>query len=74
MKTKELIIEAVSLPIEERAMVVDSILRSFHSPESGIDQKWISVAKCRLAELRAGKVSAVPGDKVFAKIWMRFPS
>jgi putative addiction module component (TIGR02574 family) len=72
MKAKELINEAVSLPIEERAMVVDSILRSFHAPELDIDQKWVSVAKRRLAELRAGKVRAVPGDEVFTKMRKRF--
>lgn len=72
MKTKELITEAVSLPIEERAMVVDSILRSFHAPESDIDQKWVSVAKRRLAELRAGNVKTIPGEEVFTKIRKRF--
>lgn len=74
MKTKELIAEAVALPVEERAIVADSLLRSLNPPDSDIDKKWASVAKRRLAELRAGQAEAVPGDEVFARIWKRFPA
>lgn len=72
MTTKELIAEAVSLPVEERAMVADSILRSLNAPESDIDRKWAAVAQRRLAELRSGQVKPIPGDQVFARIWKRF--
>ena len=68
MKTKDLIAEAISLPVEERAMVVDSLLKSLNTPESEIDTKWAAVAKRRLGELRSGKVEAVPGEEVFKKI------
>ena len=71
MNTKELIDKAVSLPVEERALMVDSLLRSLNQPESEIDRKWAAVAKRRLAELRSGAVQAVPGEKVFEKIWAR---
>lgn len=71
MNTKQLIDEAVSLPIEERALVVDSLLRSMNQPESEIDKKWASEAKRRLAEFRSGRVEAIPGEDVFAKIWER---
>lgn len=72
MTTKELIAEAVSLPVEERAMVADSILRSLNAPESDIDRKWAAVAQRRLAELRSGQVKPIPGDQVFTRIWKRF--
>jgi len=68
MKIKDLINEAEALPIEERALVVDSLLRSLNRPESRIDEKWASVAKERLREVRSGAVETVPGDDVFAKI------
>ncbi|MCR4290436.1 MAG: addiction module protein [Candidatus Scalindua sp.] len=74
MKTKDLIEEAISLPVEERAIVVDSILKSLNPPESDIDKKWADVAKRRLSELRSGKVKAIQGDKVFDKIWNRYSS
>jgi len=72
MKTKELIAEAISLPVEERAMVVDSILRSLNPPDSVIDKKWAAIAKRLIKELRSGEVKAVPGEDVFSRIWKRF--
>jgi len=72
MKTKDLINEALSLPVEARAQVADSILRSMNPPEAEIDKKWVQTAKQRLAELRSGKIASVPGDKVFNKIWKRY--
>ena len=74
MKTKDLIAEAISLPVEERAMVVDSILKSLNSTESDIDKKWAAVAKQRLKELRSGEAKAIPGDDVFRRIWKRSSS
>lgn len=69
---KELIEEVVSLPVEERAIVAESILRSLNPPESEIDRQWAQVAERRLAELRSGAVKPVPGEQVFAKVWTRF--
>ena len=72
MAMKELIAEAISLPVEERAMLADTILRSLNPPDSDMDRRWVAVARRRLAGLRSGQVEAVPGDEVFAKIWKRF--
>jgi putative addiction module component (TIGR02574 family) len=72
MKTTDLIAEAMSLPVEDRAAVVDSLLKSLNPPETEIDKKWASVARRRLAELRSGEVNAVPGDEVLKKTWKRF--
>jgi putative addiction module component (TIGR02574 family) len=69
---KEIIQEAASLPVEERAMVVDSLLRTLNPPSVEIDAEWVKVAKQRLAELRSGRVKPVPGNEVFAKIRERF--
>ena len=73
MKTKELIAEAVALPVEERTLVIDSILRSLNPAEPHVDRKWAVVAKRRLAELRAGKIKAIPSDEVLSRIRKRFP-
>lgn len=62
MNTKKLIDGVVALPVEERALVVDSLLRSLNQPESGMDNKWILVARKRLAKMRSGSVEAIPRD------------
>jgi putative addiction module component (TIGR02574 family) len=62
----------MSLPVEERVLLADSILRSLNAPQSGIDRQWAAVAQQRLAELRSGRVKPVPGDDVFARVWKRF--
>lgn len=69
---KEIIQEAASLPIEERALVVDSLLKTLNPPDADIEKEWIKAAKKRLAELRSGHMKAVPGDEVFSKIRQRF--
>jgi hypothetical protein len=72
MNIKQLIDEAVSLPAEERALVVDSLLRSLNELESEIDKQWTVEAKQRLSELRSGNLKAIPGNEVFSKVWNRF--
>lgn len=69
---EEIIKEAESLPVEERAYVVDSLLRTLNPPDSVIDQKWVEVAKRRLEELRSGRVKPIPGEKVFERVQERF--
>ena len=74
MKTEDLIAEAISLPVEERTVFVDSLLRSLNPPEMDIDREWAAVANKRLAELRSGRIEAVPGDEVFRNLQDRFSS
>jgi putative addiction module component (TIGR02574 family) len=70
--TQEIIREIQSLPIEERTLLVDSLLRTLNSPEPAIDKAWASTAKRRLAELRTGSVQPVAAEQVFAHIQERF--
>ena len=72
MNIRELIDEAEALPVEERALVVDLLLRSLNPPDSALDRKWAAVAQRRLAEVRSGTVQTVPGEDVFKRIWAGF--
>jgi len=72
MVTSKIIEEALSLPVEERALIVDSLMRSLNVPNSTIDAEWTEVARRRLQELRSGKVKAIQGDEVFSEILKRF--
>lgn len=69
---KEIIEEAASLPVEERVVVIDSLLQTINPPLEEVQAEWIGVAKRRLAELRSGQVKAIPGNEAFARIRRRF--
>ena len=68
----DIISAAESLPVRERALIVDSILKTLNKPDPEVDQQWLIVAKERLEELRSGKVETVSGDEVFSEIRNRF--
>lgn len=72
MKTEELLREIESLPVDERARVADSVLRTLNPPDSRLEKKWAEVARNRLEQINTGEVQLVPGEQIFAKIRQRF--
>lgn len=72
MKTSEIISEANALPIEERAALIDCLLRGLNAPDSETEPNWIALAKRRRDELLSGAVEPVPGEEVFERIRERF--
>ena len=70
--TEEIIALAESLPVEERAVVVDALLRTLNPPDHEVDRKWADVAKRRLAELRSGRSKPMPGEEALARARERF--
>jgi putative addiction module component (TIGR02574 family) len=71
MRLQDLIDEASALPVDERALVLESLLKSLNPIEVSIDEKWAEVAKSRLEELESGNANPVPGDDVFRRIRSR---
>ena len=71
MGVKELLAEAISLPVEERAALIDTLLRSLNQPEGEVDREWIAEADRRLDEVRSGRATTIPADEVFAEIRRR---
>lgn len=69
----KIILEAESLPVEERLKVVDSLFRSLNPPDPEIDRQWIAEARRRLDEIRSGKVQPVSGAQVIQRLRERFP-
>ena len=56
LNTKDLFDEAVSLPVEIRAQLVDKLLRSLHPFQKEIDESWAAEAEKRVEEIKSGKV------------------
>ena len=71
MNTQELITEVISLPVEDRALIVDCLLKSLNHGEPDIEKTWAEEAQRRLEELRSGKVRAIPGDVVINNLRKR---
>ncbi len=67
-KTATIIREATSLPPEDRAFIVESLLQTLTVSNTEIEKKWGTCAKKRLKELRSGKIQSVSGEEVFEKI------
>lgn len=72
MNTQQLIAEAIELPVEDRALVVNSLLNSLNPSSEAVDSQWLDVARKRLSEINSGEVTPISADAVFAKIWNRF--
>jgi putative addiction module component (TIGR02574 family) len=71
MKTADLMNEAASLPLEERARLVDSLLQTLNPVDESVAGAWLAVARRRLDDLNAGRVAAVPGEAVFERVRRR---
>jgi len=68
-----LVKQAMALPYDMRAALVDRLLASLNLPsQRQIDRLWAKEAERRISEIDSGKVRTVPGDKVFADIRRRY--
>ncbi|MCU0914449.1 MAG: addiction module protein [Planctomycetes bacterium] len=72
--TEELINEAISLPVELRAQLVDELLKSLNPSQAEIDELWSEEAERRVAEIETGQVRVIPGEEVFDKLRKRLGS
>ena len=70
--TDQLIHEIQLLPVEERAKVVDLVLKSLNHTVAEVDRYWADLSLRRLEEINSGKVMPISGEKVFEEIWDRF--
>jgi len=71
MNTTDLMTEAASLPLEERARLVDSLLQTLNPADDSTTAAWLVVARRRLDDIRSGRVEAVSGEAVFEKVRRR---
>lgn len=71
MNTADLIAEAASLPLEDRARLVDLLLQTLNPVDDANAAAWLAVARRRLVDLDSGRVAAIPGDQVFERVRAR---
>lgn len=60
--------EALHLPREERAQLIQRLVLSLETPsEEELSSDWLLEARRRAEELDSGSVQAVPGNEVIRK-------
>ena len=66
---KKYLEEALLLPIEERAELVDQLLQSLNTAaQKEVDLLWAEEAEKRVREYKEGKVESLNGETVFKEI------
>ena len=61
--------QAMNLPGESRARLADLLVESLDADAlTKIDQLWLSEAKRRRDEVRAGEVRTIPGDEALSSV------
>jgi putative addiction module component (TIGR02574 family) len=66
---KQLTLEALELPVQERAKLAHDLINSIDE-ESAEDMAsaWDLELKKRVREIREGRVKGIPAEEVFAKL------
>jgi putative addiction module component (TIGR02574 family) len=69
MTVEQIAEEALSLPSEARALLVDRLVESLDPAEDGyIRQVWATEGMRRLEEARSGRVQTIPGDQALEEV------
>lgn len=67
-RTTEILQEVLSMPPEERAKLVDSILASLEPSDPRILELWAIEAEDRVAAFERNEIEAVSAESVFEEI------
>lgn len=65
---KKILDEALSLPEDERAALVDALNESLEAPEDDLSPEWKAEIARRIAAVERGESRLIPGDEVEARI------
>ena len=66
-KTREILEQALRLPAEEKARLVDELLSSLGQPDPALDERWRNEVEDRIRAHAAGELRSVPLEEVFQK-------
>jgi putative addiction module component (TIGR02574 family) len=67
--TEQILEQALALPLQDRAEVLERLLASFQlPPDPHLDELWARETEDRLDAYDRGELGAVPTEEVFARI------
>jgi putative addiction module component (TIGR02574 family) len=63
--------QALKLPANDRAALVETLILSLDKPDPALDAEWLREAEDRLAAYQSGELAAVDADDVFRELGER---
>lgn len=63
---KTILDQALKLPANDRAALVENLILSLDKPDPSLDAKWLKEAEDRLAAYHSGELEAEDAEQVFA--------
>jgi len=60
--------QALELPANDRAALVEGLITSLDRPDAEFDALWLKEAESRMAAYRSGDLEAVDAEQVFAEL------
>lgn len=64
---KSILDQALKLPANDRAALVENLILSLDRPDSSLDAQWLKEAEDRLAAYQSGELGAVDIEQVFSE-------
>jgi len=69
MTVEQIVVEALGLPSEARALLADRLVESLDPAEDGyLRQLWMAEAVRRREDVRSGRVQTIPGEEALAQV------
>jgi putative addiction module component (TIGR02574 family) len=68
---KSVLDQALQLPANDRAALVENLILSLDKPDPALDAQWVKEAEDRLAAYRSGELAAVDAEEVFSELGKR---
>jgi putative addiction module component (TIGR02574 family) len=68
VSTESLLRQALQLPANDRAALVEGLIVSLDKPDPALDALWLKEAESRLLAYRAGELGSVDAEEVFAEL------
>ncbi len=65
---ENLLRQALQLPPNDRAALVEGLITSLDKPDPELDALWLKEAESRMAAFRSGELDAVDADQVFTEL------
>jgi putative addiction module component (TIGR02574 family) len=75
-RVSEVLEKALALSTQERGLLIDHLIESLDEApaEEGVEEAWAEEIKCRVDDIRSGKVKMIPGEQVLRDLAKKIPA